>query len=69
MIYHDQRHTYIKTNAPVKLSMHEMKDGKSNLITVALRESTSFRRSLIMERNNFDSQLAKIQNALRNIPQ
>jgi len=40
LIYQEERHTSIKTNAPEKFRMHEMKDGKSNLITLALRKST-----------------------------
>jgi type IV secretion system protein VirB9 len=39
-IYHDDRFTYIKTNAPEKFSVYEMKDGKPNLISYALREGT-----------------------------
>ena len=37
-IYHDDKFTYIKTNAPEKFSVYEMKDGKPNLITYDLRE-------------------------------
>jgi len=32
--------TYIKTNAPEKFSVYEMKDGKPNLVTYDLREGT-----------------------------
>lgn len=39
-IYHDDKFTYIKTNAPEKFSVYEMKDGKPNLITYELREGT-----------------------------
>ena len=39
-IYHDDKFTYIKTNAPEKFSVNEMKDGKPNLITYDLREGT-----------------------------
>jgi type IV secretory pathway VirB9-like protein len=39
-IYHDDKFTYIKTNAPEKFSVYEMKDGKLNLITYDLREGT-----------------------------
>ena len=39
-IYHDDKFTYIKTNAPEKFSVYEMKDGKSNLVTYDLREGT-----------------------------
>jgi type IV secretory pathway VirB9-like protein len=39
-IYHDDKFTYIKTNAPEKLSVYEMKDGKPNLINYELREGT-----------------------------
>ena len=39
-IYHDDKFTYIKTNAPEKFSVYEMKDGKPNLITYDLREGT-----------------------------
>jgi type IV secretion system protein VirB9 len=38
-IYHDDRFTYIKTNAPEKFSVYEMKDGKPNLVTYDLRSS------------------------------
>ena len=39
-IYHDDRFTYIKTSAPEKFSVYEMKDGKPNLISYDLREGT-----------------------------
>ena len=39
-IYHDDRFTYIKTNAPEKFSVYEMKDGKPNLVTYDLRDGT-----------------------------
>jgi len=39
-IYHDDRFTYIKTNAPEKFSVYEMKDGKPNLVAYDLREGT-----------------------------
>jgi type IV secretory pathway VirB9-like protein len=39
-IYHDEKFTYIKTNAPEKFSVYEMKDGKPNLISYDLREGT-----------------------------
>jgi type IV secretory pathway VirB9-like protein len=39
-IYRDDKFTYIKTNAPEKFSVYEMKDGKPNLITYDLREGT-----------------------------
>jgi type IV secretory pathway VirB9-like protein len=39
-IYHDDKFTYIKTNAPEKFSIYEMKDGKPNLITYDLRDGT-----------------------------
>jgi type IV secretion system protein VirB9 len=39
-IYHDDRFTYIKTNAPEKFSVYEMKDGKPNLISYDLRDGT-----------------------------
>jgi type IV secretion system protein VirB9 len=37
-IYHDDKFTYIRTNAPEKFSVYEMKDGKPNLITYDLRD-------------------------------
>ena len=37
-IYHDDKFTYIKTTAPEKFSVYEMKDGKPNLITYDLRD-------------------------------
>jgi len=39
-IYHDDKFTYIKTNAPEKFTVYEMKDGKPNLVTYDLREGT-----------------------------
>jgi type IV secretory pathway VirB9-like protein len=39
-IYHDDKFTYIKTNAPEKFSVYEMKDGKPNLINYQLRGGT-----------------------------
>jgi type IV secretion system protein VirB9 len=39
-IYHDDKFTFIKTNAPEKFSIYEMKDGKPNLITYDLRDGT-----------------------------
>jgi type IV secretory pathway VirB9-like protein len=39
-IYHDDKFTYIKTNAPEKFSVYEMKDGKPNLVTYDLQEGT-----------------------------
>jgi type IV secretion system protein VirB9 len=39
-IYHDDKFTYIKTNAPEKFSVYEMKDGKPNFVTYDLREGT-----------------------------
>ena len=39
-IYHDDKFTYIKTNAPEKFSVYELKDGKPNLINYDLRDGT-----------------------------
>lgn len=39
-IYHDDKFTYIKTNAPEKFSVYEMKDGKPNLISYQLENGT-----------------------------
>ena len=39
-IYHDDKFTYIKTNAPEKFSVYDMKDGKPNLINYELRDGT-----------------------------
>jgi type IV secretory pathway VirB9-like protein len=39
-IYHDDKFTYIKTNAPEKFSLYEMKDGKPNLVTYELNNGT-----------------------------
>jgi type IV secretory pathway VirB9-like protein len=39
-IYHDDKFTYIKTTAPEKFSVYEMKDGKRNLISYDLHEGT-----------------------------
>jgi type IV secretory pathway VirB9-like protein len=39
-IYHDDRFTYIKTNAPEKFSIYEMRDGKPNLVSYQLENGT-----------------------------
>ena len=39
-IYHDDKFTYIKTNAQEKFSVYEMKDGKPDLINYGLRDGT-----------------------------
>ena len=39
-IYHDDKFTYIKTNATEKFSVYEMRDGKPNLITYELNSGT-----------------------------
>ena len=39
-IYHDDKFTYIKTSAPEKFSVYEMRDGKPNLINYDLRDGT-----------------------------
>lgn len=39
-IFHDDRFTYIKTTAPEKFSVYEMKDGKPNLVNYDLRDGT-----------------------------
>jgi type IV secretory pathway VirB9-like protein len=39
-IYHDDKFTYIKTSAPEKFSVYDMKDGKPNLINYDLRDGT-----------------------------
>jgi type IV secretion system protein VirB9 len=39
-IYHDERFTYIHTNAQEKFSVYEIRDGKPNLITYDLRDGT-----------------------------
>jgi hypothetical protein len=39
-IFHDDRFTYIKTTAPEKFSVYEMKDGKPNLVSYELRDGT-----------------------------
>jgi type IV secretory pathway VirB9-like protein len=39
-IYHDDKFTYIKTNAPEKFSVYEMRDGKPNLVNYELRDNT-----------------------------
>jgi type IV secretion system protein VirB9 len=38
--YHDDKFTYIKTNAPEKFSIYEMKDGKPDLVNYDLRDGT-----------------------------
>jgi type IV secretory pathway VirB9-like protein len=39
-IYHDDKFTYIRTNAPEKFSVYEMRDGKPNLVNYELRDNT-----------------------------
>jgi type IV secretion system protein VirB9 len=39
-IYHDDKFTYIKTDAPEKFSVYEMRDGKPNLVNYELRDNT-----------------------------
>jgi type IV secretory pathway VirB9-like protein len=39
-IFHDDKFTYIKTTAPEKFSVYEMKDSKPNLINYELRDGT-----------------------------
>jgi type IV secretory pathway VirB9-like protein len=39
-IYHDDRFTYIKTDAPEKFSIYDMRDGKPNLVRYQLEKGT-----------------------------
>lgn len=39
-IYHDKRFTYIKTDAPEKFSVYDLRDGKPNLVTYQLENGT-----------------------------
>ena len=39
-IYHDDNFTYIKTTAPEKFSVYEIRDGKPNLLNYELRDNT-----------------------------
>jgi type IV secretion system protein VirB9 len=39
-IFHDDKFTYIKTSAPEKFSVYEMKDGKPNLVNYELHDGT-----------------------------
>jgi type IV secretion system protein VirB9 len=39
-IYHDDKFTYIKSNAPEKFSLYEVRDGKPNLVTYELNNGT-----------------------------
>jgi len=39
-IYHDDKFTYIRSSAAEKFSIYEVKDGKSDLITFQLKDST-----------------------------
>jgi type IV secretion system protein VirB9 len=39
-IYHDDKFTYIKSLAPEKFSVYELKDGKPDLITFQLKDGT-----------------------------
>src|SRR6266567_1892577 len=39
-IFHDDKFTYIKTTAPEKFSVYEMRDGKPNLVAYDLKDGT-----------------------------
>jgi len=39
-IYHDDKFTYIKTDAPEKFSIYDMRDGKPNLVTYQFEKGT-----------------------------
>jgi type IV secretory pathway VirB9-like protein len=39
-IYHDDKFTYIKTNAPEKFSVYELRDGKPNVVSYQLENGT-----------------------------
>jgi len=39
-IYHDDKFTYIKSNAPEKFSVYEVRDGRPNLISYQLNDGT-----------------------------
>ena len=39
-IYHDDKFTYIRSSAPEKFSVYELKDGKPDLITFQLKDGT-----------------------------
>lgn len=39
-IWHDDKFTYIKTNAPEKFSIYEMRDGKPNVVSYQLENGT-----------------------------
>ena len=39
-IYHDDKFTYIKTDAPEKFSIYDLRDGKPNLVTYQLEKGT-----------------------------
>src|SRR6185437_3607253 len=39
-IWHDDKFTYIKTDAPEKFSIYEMRDGKPNVVTYQLEDGT-----------------------------
>lgn len=39
-IYHDERFTYIKSSAPEKFAIYELKDGKPDLVTFQLKDNT-----------------------------
>ena len=39
-IFHDDKFTYIKSSAPEKFSVYELKDGKPDLITFQLKDGT-----------------------------
>lgn len=39
-IFRDDKFTYIRTTAPEKFSVYEMKDGKPNLVNYELRDGT-----------------------------
>ena len=39
-IYHDDHFTYIKSSAPEKFAVYELKDGKPDLISFQLKDNT-----------------------------
>ena len=39
-IYHDDKFTYIKSSAPEKFAVYEVKDGKPDLISFQLQDGT-----------------------------
>jgi hypothetical protein len=56
-IYHDDKFTYIKTSAPEKFSVYEMKDGKPNFIGLSRPLIRCFRRRIAGREGRYETVL------------